>query len=1037
MPSLAEIEPLHGNVIRIAAEPKTAPKGGYLFRGLELSSAGDSGRVFIICPQFAGEDLYGFPLLCWEGCRIDAHSVQFNNRLEDGTLIYIATDGSELILEPHRPVSVTEAVEAASCIRATDVRYRVGPEEPFWMAKGRLIHTLFERLISRIDEPCHRTFEQAYQKALPALKAVVPGSEVFVDATSLAQEARTHFDNLQWWLEKNRELLSCAEVELDRISTRWGLKGRADAILHNPRQRTILELKTGRVPVEEHLLQLYAYSLLFRGNGPGVQSGEGTPEDSGREEFRHDESPPIDGYVLYSATGKAERLKGPLAQWRKQLLVGRNRTVALKHSYTVEQSETSHEICPRKGKCFSRTACQRVFGHPISAKGRILEGLELDYYNSWFKLLSEDAWLQEGEFARVLDPETLSERIREGVTLPIAAIREWQTQAIRKAADCPEAILEENERSGAEPFAETTSANPLSGTGGVHLELILDDLLTDIGPGEELMVHQGDPCAGEALRARVINADRGSVVVSVKAPLGRQTGDEAAMCFRFPLHRSDGWFLDRIPFARGRDIARHGLFKFLATGSREVKRVVVCGETAQDSRATGEAPPSGSMPVSPQAETPAESVRCDDSIADLCFAEGLRDELNEDQEAAVAAAMDSPTFQLIHGPPGTGKTRVLARLIRMCLDRGERVLVVCPTNVALDRLLLAALRLGVREFLRIGGRSTASEEFLKELEASGNCTALLEDLCSSPLGFAEFRKHVGKIPLVGATAYQSVAHPLLLGQRFQRVIVDEAGQLDEPSTVGPLALAPRFVLGGDHLQLPPVVKSRKQASVPGGSSPLERSLFERLVHSCAEDRISRLRVQYRMNEAVQAIPSRLFYESTLVPFPEVAGRRLNIQPGVSRDWEVNSIIDPARPVVFVDVESSDNGKASPPEAALACRIVEALIASGVSADEIGIITPYRAQQALIRRTLGARVRDLGRVVVDTVDRFQGGEKEVILLSLARSDEVTSFLADRKRLNVSLTRARSKLILLGHGPALDDHPLFSSILQGLERIRVSS
>jgi DNA replication ATP-dependent helicase Dna2 len=139
----------------------------------------------------------------------------------------------------------------------------------------------------------------------------------------------------------------------------------------------------------------------------------------------------------------------------------------------------------------------------------------------------------------------------------------------------------------------------------------------------------------------------------------------------------------------------------------------------------------------------------------------------------------------------------------------------------------------------------------------------------------------------------------------------------------------------------------------------------------------------------------------------------------------------------VDVQGTTGSTARPEEAEAACKIVESLVASGVPSHEIGIITPYRAQQTLIRKRLVRTGNGFPRLTVDTVDRFQGGEREVIILSLCRSDEVTSFLADRKRLNVSLSRARSKLILLGHGPVLEGHPLFASILDGLERITMTA
>jgi DNA replication ATP-dependent helicase Dna2 len=232
-----------------------------------------------------------------------------------------------------------------------------------------------------------------------------------------------------------------------------------------------------------------------------------------------------------------------------------------------------------------------------------------------------------------------------------------------------------------------------------------------------------------------------------------------------------------------------------------------------------------------------------------------------------------------------------------------------------------------------------------------------------------------------------------------------------------------------------VVKARSNEASSEDNSGLEVSLFERLFRTAPESRISRLKTQYRMNREIQEIPSRIFYDGALTPSPEVAGRRLNIKIKATNNDQIGKIVDPDLPVVFVDVPGADSGKARAEEAEVAREIVEALLALGVPSHEVGIITPYRAQQALIRLRISENGQKRPGLSVDTVDRFQGGEREVIIVSLARSDGVTSFLADRKRLNVSLSRARSKLILLGHGRILGEHPLFMSILQGLERITI--
>jgi DNA replication ATP-dependent helicase Dna2 len=134
---------------------------------------------------------------------------------------------------------------------------------------------------------------------------------------------------------------------------------------------------------------------------------------------------------------------------------------------------------------------------------------------------------------------------------------------------------------------------------------------------------------------------------------------------------------------------------------------------------------------------------------------------------------------------------------------------------------------------------------------------------------------------------------------------------------------------------------------------LECSLFERLFNSVDPQRISALEIQYRMNTEIQDIPSRLFYKGLLKPSQEAAVRRLKLDLTNSRDPYVNKIIDPELPVVFVDVDGAQNTKARPEEAEIACRITESLVKSGVAPHEIGIITPYRAQQSLIRRRLAS------------------------------------------------------------------------------------
>jgi len=977
-------------VTRISSEPRPAKRGAYLFRGLEMTRDDGGPRIFLILPEtmieFQRSDLYDFPLICWEGASVSARGLSLNNTLDDGSCIYTVTPETRLILEPYRPISVTEAVEAAACTRSADLMNRAPSDEPYWMARGSMIHSLFDDLVRSMAEGVTTDFTAALRKSLPRLIAVLPGSRVSANERAVREDAGTHFRNMKSWLDRNLDQFGSAALEMDRISSTLGLKGRADAIFHGSRGNTILELKSGRVPVDDHVLQVLAYAILFREN---------------------DESPMPDAHLLYSATGRTEKLKIPENLLTATILEGRNRAVFLKHSYTEppkDQDERVRPTCPKKGKCFRRSPCNRFFGDPAERGNPRLQGQERRFYDTWFHALSCEQWADEGEFARVLDPNTLTDRIEQGLTFPVAKV----TRCASAAQDS---------------VSET-----------VPIELSVENRSPEIGPRDAVMLHRGDPCGVDSVRGTVSDLQDGSIFVNLKARFWLSAGQGRESPYLPDTLDSGDWYLDKMPFSRGHDVARQALWAFLDRASPAVVHEVVEGPSHDETQAD-KRPRKTSAAIADNSIGSGNSDR-DTELEDLCFSEGLHAELNDEQEAAIRAALQSDPFHLIHGPPGTGKTRVLSRLARICLDRGERVLVACPTNVALDRLLLSLMDLGLKKFLRVGNRSAASGEFLDALTRLGDTPVFLYDLAANITEFREFKKRVKETDLIGATAYQTASHPMFLRQRFDRVIIDEAGQLNEPLTLGPLALGERFVLGGDHLQLPPVVKHRDTTA--GSSSPgagMERSLFERLFESSPESSISRLKVQYRMNTEVQEIPSRLFYDGTLTAAPEAAARRLSIAPNPTDDQAMNRIVDPALPVVFVDVEGPESGKARPEEAAVAAGIVETLLGCGVPSHEIGVITPYRAQQRLIRNDLRER-RGLDRSVsVNTVDRFQGGEKEVIILSLARSDGVTSFLADKKRLNVSLSRARSKLILLGHGPVLEEHSLFRSLLNGLERIPI--
>ena len=275
----------------------------------------------------------------------------------------------------------------------------------------------------------------------------------------------------------------------------------------------------------------------------------------------------------------------------------------------------------------------------------------------------------------------------------------------------------------------------------------------------------------------------------------------------------------------------------------------------------------------------------------------------------------------------------------------------------------------------------------------------------------------------------SAAGDDLDGERFDVVFCDEATQATEPVTLIAFLRATKVVLAGDHCQLPPTVLSR--AAQEGG---LGVSLFERMVASHGEAR-TMLREQHRMNDTLMRFPSERMYQGELRAHPSVAARTL---ADVLRD---DATVD-APPLVFLDTsgrgweEERAEGDAStrnPGEARCVVQRLTELLAAGLAPDELAVITPYAAQASLLRE-LASEAGVAAAVEIDTVDAFQGREKDAVLVSLVRSngDGQIGFLKDLRRMNVAITRARRHLFVVGDAATLSSDAYYSAFMAYAER-----
>jgi DNA replication ATP-dependent helicase Dna2 len=379
--------------------------------------------------------------------------------------------------------------------------------------------------------------------------------------------------------------------------------------------------------------------------------------------------------------------------------------------------------------------------------------------------------------------------------------------------------------------------------------------------------------------------------------------------------------------------------------------------------------------------------------ADAAYAAGL----NESQVEAVAQAYAADLLHLIQGPPGTGKTWVLAHLARLLVEDGQRVLVTALTHRAIHNALNKLPKAGPDvPVCKIGDARHIGDLAVPNFEDFG-------------------QSHFGDLSggyVIGATPF-ALHSRRLADVEFDVVLFDEASQVTLPLAIMGMLAGNKYVFIGDENQLPPVTVFSTQEAI-------QTSIFGYLAGRGNE---TMLDVTYRLNDTLADWPSRTFYKGELKPSPEAAGRRLELAGQVTR-WD--AVLDPDLPAVFIDLCHRNTTVRSSTEAEAVVGLVTALIERGLSTSEIGVVVPYRAQSRLIRSLMRRALGNgevLERLVIDTVERMQGQEREVVLVSFATSSpafaaQVSEFLFQPQRLNVAVTRPRTKLILIGSRHMLD-------------------
>ncbi len=445
--------------------------------------------------------------------------------------------------------------------------------------------------------------------------------------------------------------------------------------------------------------------------------------------------------------------------------------------------------------------------------------------------------------------------------------------------------------------------------------------------------------------------------------------------------------------------------------------------------------------------------------------EFLTGELNPPQQAAVRFMLSARDLAILHGPPGTGKTTTVVEVIVQAVRSGKRVLACAPSNTAVDNLLERLVR-HIPSVLRVGHPARVFESLrghtLDELVESDSATAVVKELwdevdelmraAQKPSRSPGANRRRGELFAEAGRLRQqakglqrsTVRHIIdsadvicttttldmeLLGRtEFDLVVIDEACQCVEPAIWQAALQAETVLLAGDHLQLPPTVVS-KEAAREG----YDRSSMQRLIETLGESIYRRLVVQYRMNEKIMNFSSEQFYDGGLIADASVKHHILAELPSIvdaSTLGNVSEYWDSAGASWDEELETNGLSKLNRKEAAWVVIQVRQLLEAGVLPEDIAVIAPYAAQVRLLRNRLQDR-----RLEVDTVDGFQGREKEAVIITLTRSnsEHEIGFLSDTRRTNVALTRARRWLRVVGDSATLATHPFYSDMLEYFESI----
>lgn len=950
-----------------------------------------------------------------------------------------------VILHPDHLVSATVVGDAITCLRRAVLQDRVKatspPEKP--QVYGHILHEVFQEALgsNRWDMPNFKTvierilpnyLESLYEigmqvgEAVDELMSKVPlmaaWADMFVSAT-INHDAVIRDRKGAFVPTAINKLL---EIEEHVWSPMYGLKGNIDATVQaqlllpteqSPRNLIApLELKTGmKDNVDAHRAQTALYTLLLS-NRYDVEVAS--------------------GILFYMETSKTFRVEGVRNEIR-QMIIWRNLLASYVHDkLELPEMIKKEHLCKR---CYAQTSC---FAYHKLVEGGTGEtsGLKEIFddtvghlqpqHQAFFKMWDDLLTKEERDcmkFRRELWTMLSTEREQHGrcfshlVIEPGSAVENPAGPKINRytysmTKHIAQAGFSFNE-------SQITVGEPIVISDEQGHFALANGYVTKVRP-RRITVAVDRRLQNARRKTKDFDAETNQSFVGIMevksggAPISSPAEDDSPMLYR----------LDKDEFSNGMATVRNNLIRIMEKDlfkAKELRQLIV--------------------------EKKAPAFKHTSTVYSLPST-ASQQRINVDQKAAIEKVMSAKDYALVLGMPGTGKTTTIAHIIRALVSQGKSVLLTSYTHTAVDNILLK-IRDDNIPILRLGAVGKVHPEVQSFADLSGVPKKSMAELERS-----------WRDSKVVATTCLSINHGIFNHRVFDYCIVDEASQITLPVCLGPIRFAHTFILVGDHYQLPPLVQNKEAQE--GG---LDVSLFK-LLSDAQPSSIVSLEHQYRMAADIMLLTNTLIYNgrlkcgttsvaSRVLEVPDLEGALEAHHHRVSNTNSTSSCtvdnqncwlrtaMAPKRRVLFLNTDTIETPQSAteivkgsritnPVESILIAYLLTVLIRSGVPPKSIGIITFYRSQLTLLRHDVKAIAGTSAATDVEmhTADKYQGRDKEVILLSCARSNatrNVGELLKDWRRVNVAITRARSKLIMLGSRNTLSACQV--PVLEGLVRI----